>query len=98
MDRPERQPLSNELEALEAQLAALTLQVAALRNQINEQPGEPTDVTRSPRVGDWVQFFIRGRSAEGVVIGRTAQRIRIRQNGNSHIILRAPHNVIIISP
>jgi hypothetical protein len=92
MDRRTRTPINQELEALERELASLTLRVAEIRSRVGEEGRGP----RTPQVGDRVRFFIRGRNAEGVVIGITAHRIRIRQDTTSHIFLRAPQNVILL--
>jgi hypothetical protein len=95
MDRRSRRPLTTELEALEQDLAALTLCVATLRReQSNTRPA----VTRVPIVGDRVRFYLAGRhSAEGVIIGITAHRIRIRQDITNHVLLRAPQNITILT-
>ena len=91
MDRRSRRPIDNELENLERELATLTLRVAAIRNQVNTASNP---IGRIARVGDRVRFHIAGQgNTEGVVIGTTAHRLRIRQDRSSHIFLRAPHNV-----
>jgi hypothetical protein len=95
MDRRPQRALTTELEALEQDLAALNLRVAAIRGQINPRP--TVTRTRTPLVGDRVRFYLAGRqSAEGVVIGITAHRIRIRQDNTNHVFLRAPHNITIL--
>ena len=70
------------------QQLALSIRVAALRNR------QDTVTERRLRIGDRVRFTFAGRhNAEGEVIGTTAQRIRIREDNTSNVILRAPHNV-----
>jgi hypothetical protein len=94
MDRRPRRPINNEWQALEQDLAALTLRVAAIRRRVNPSP---TSNQRLPTVGDRVRFHLAGRdSAEGVIIGITAHRVRIRQDSTHHVFLRAPHNITII--
>ena len=88
--RPDRD-INDELADLEEQLAALTLRVAAIRTL--------TTVAHhlSPEIGDRVRFRIVGRGNHtGVVVGRTAQRIQIRQDETNHIFLRAPNNVTVL--
>jgi hypothetical protein len=97
MDRRPRRPINTELQALEQDLAALTLRVAALRRQVNPNPS-PTSNQRLPTIGDRLRFHLAGRdSAEGVIIGITAHRVRIRQDSTRHVFLRAPHNITIIT-
>ena len=85
-------PLSTELEELERELAALTLRVAALRNRNNTDPAR-----RVPSVGARVRFFIANQGyTEGVIIGITPQRLRVRQDTTNHQFLRAPHNVTLL--
>jgi hypothetical protein len=94
MNRRPRRPLNEELADLEQQLASLTLRVAEIRSQIN--PGS-TRLPRTPTIGDRVRFHIAGQgNVEGIIIGATEHRVRIRQDGSSHIILRAPHNVTVL--
>jgi hypothetical protein len=88
--------IQEELQQLEAALAALTLQVAHLRSQAAGR----TDISpsidengREIRIGDPVSFKLAGQLTEGIVIGLTPHRIRIRQDRTHHIFLRAPHNV-----
>ena len=84
--------IDTELQQLERELAALTIRVAALRNRSN------TTTQRSFQIGDRVRFTFGGRhDAEGIIIGTTAQRLRIREIATSNIVLRAPHNVTYIS-
>ena len=86
--RTPRTEIDTELQQLEQELTALTIRVAALRNR------QDTVIERRLRIGDRVLFTFAGRhDAEGEVIGTTAQRIRIREDNTSNIILRAPHNV-----
>ena len=92
MNRQNRaRPINTELAELEEQLAALTLRVAQLRARADAE----TQVTPRPiTTGDRVRFRIIGQGyAEGVIIGITATRVRIRQDTTNHIFLRAPHNV-----
>lgn len=95
MNRPNRaRPIASELAELEEQLAALTLRVAQLRARSN---AENTEALRVPTVGDRVRFYIAGQGyADGVIIGITASRVRIRQERTNHIFLRAPHNVTLL--
>ena len=86
--RVTRRELDTELQQLEQELAALSIRVAELRNR------RDTVAERGLRIGDRVRFTFEGRhNAEGEIIGTTAQRIRIREDRTSNIILRAPHNV-----
>jgi hypothetical protein len=93
--RPRRpSPINTELQALEQDLAALTLRVAEIRRRVTPRPRRNQ---RLPIVGDRVRFHLAGRySAEGVIIGITAHRVRIRQDSTHHVFLRAPQNVSII--
>ena len=88
-----RQPLETELHELETELAALTIRVASLRHRINTTD---TSTARQPSIGDSVRFQIRGRDTEGIIIGLTTHRIRIKQNTTSHTYLRAPSNVTLL--
>ena len=91
--RPQRH-INTELEELERELAALTLRVAEIRNRAN---ADSTSTVRVPNIGDRVRFRINGKgNVEGVIIGITTHRLRIRQDSTSYIILRAPHNVTLI--
>jgi hypothetical protein len=93
MDRRQRRPLNAELRSLEQELAALTLRVAAIRNQVTTEDDTP----HTPSIGDRVRFYLVGTiQAEGIIIGTTAHRVRIRQDRTGHIILRAPHNVTLL--
>lgn len=83
-------PINTELAELEEQLAALTLRVAQLRARAD---AETPPIQRPLTIGDRVQFIISGRRYEGIIIGITASRVRIRQDATHHIFLRAPHNV-----
>jgi uncharacterized Fe-S cluster-containing radical SAM superfamily enzyme len=92
MNRRPRRPLQTQLADLETELAALTIRVAHLRTQVTE-----TSSPLTPNIGERVRFRIVGQGyAEGIVIARTAQRIRIRQDTTDHIFLRAPHKVTIL--
>ena len=101
MDRRPRN-LNTELADLERDLAALTLRVASLRNAANTKQLPPPRVPprrREPVVGDYVRFHIKHQGyADGVVIGVTPQRVRIRRIGTPGIFLRAPHNVSVRPP
>jgi hypothetical protein len=93
MNRKPNRPLNTELADLERELAALTLQVAAIRDQVNTGP----PITRClPSIGDRVRFNVAGADSEGVIVGITARRVRIRQDVTGHTVLRAPHNVTLI--
>ena len=95
MNRRSNRVLTDELTELEEQLVALSLRVAAIRNLNDTATAQAP--RRSPIIGDRVRFGIVGRGNHtGIVIGVTAQRIRIRQDDTSHIFLRAPHNVTVL--
>ena len=86
--RAPRRSLTTKLQDLQNDLAALTLRVAAL--QRHPDSASPSSFVLGARV----RFFIPGQGpAFGVIIGITAQRVRIRADITSHIFLRAPHNV-----
>jgi hypothetical protein len=88
-NRRQGRPLNDKLHSLEQDLASLTLRVAAIRNRTNRD-----SIIRPLSIGDRVHFNIAGRGrAEGVIVGITAQRIRIQQDITLNIFLRAPHNV-----
>ena len=102
MDRRPRN-LDTELSALERDLAALTLRVATLRHAANTEQHPPRPPLpprrREPVLGDRVRFHIKHQGyAEGVVIGVTPQRVRIRRVDTAGIFLRAPHNVTVLQP
>jgi transcription elongation factor len=96
MARNNRSNIDSELEELQQELAALTVRVAAIRNRSNTNRANIRQ--RSPQIGDRVRFTVAGYQghSEGTVVGITAHRIRIQEDGRNHIYLRAPHNVRII--
>jgi hypothetical protein len=96
MDRRGRRTISitNELQQVEADLAALTLRVAQLRHQAGRNASPPHENEQAIRVGDQVSFKLAGQNTEGIVIGITAHRVRIRQDRTNHIFLRSPRNVV----
>jgi hypothetical protein len=98
MRRPNRRSSATEsdLEQLERELAALTLRVAAIRRSLPAQHINPI-ATRPFTIGDRVQFVLEQRRAEGIVVGITPQRIRIRESNTGHIFLRAPHNIHLLN-
>ena len=91
--------IESELQQLEAELANLTLRVSALRRRSSVE-SNPRAATApfTPRIGDKVQFNIGNRAGlvEGVIIGITPQRVRIREKGTSNTYLRAPHKIHFI--
>lgn len=94
MSRGQQRPIDAELQELQQELAALTLRVAAIRNRATSQSSTGG---HTPIIGDRVSFKIAGEGyTEGVVVGNTAQRLRIRQDRTSNIFLRAPSNVKIL--
>ena len=82
-----RRPLNEEIRDLQLELEALTIRLAVLEDRADDAQ------QRSLTIGDRVSFQIAGRYAEGVIIGSTAQRVRIRANGTLQVYLRAEHNV-----
>ena len=91
MNRRPRRPIDDKLEDLERELAALTVRVAAIRTRANKQSPDPRPALT---IGTRVRFHITGQGqVEGVIVGETPQRIRVRQTSTGHIYLRAPSNV-----
>lgn len=84
---------SDTLQEIEEALQALTLRVAELRS--TQSPLDPPQ-PREPSIGDRVRFVINGNVTEGIIIGRTPQRVKIKVTGKRGYYLRAPHNVTII--
>ena len=82
-----RRPLNEEIRDLQLELEALTIRLAVLEDRADDAQQRPLII------GDRVSFQIAGRYAEGVIIGSTAQRVRIRANSTLQVYLRAEHNV-----
>lgn len=84
-------PLPEELDDIEATIYELTQRLAEIRVRTN------THLPAVPTTGDRVQIIIPGVGpVEGIVVGRTPQRIKVRVPGRRGTYLRAPHNVTIL--
>jgi hypothetical protein len=87
--RTRRELVNQEIGRIQEELSQLSIRLGSLQDL-----DEPT-TQREFRVGDQVRFYLNGEGyVEGVFAGRTAQRVRIRYNGN--IYIRAPHNVTLV--
>jgi hypothetical protein len=90
--------LTAELHEVQRHLACLTLRVAEITNEIAAQGDEPSpNTTRPLRIGDRVSFVVRGRLTYGTVVIITTHRVKIRQDQTNYIIIRAPHNVTLLT-
>ena len=95
----DNRPIESELQQLEADLANLTLRVSALWHRASIEQDTRTGIRSfTPKIGDKVQFNISNRAGlvEGIIIGITPQRVRIREKGTSNTYLRAPHKIHFI--
>mgnify|MGYP003476915557 FL=1 len=94
---PRRTLLDQDLQQLEAELQLLSLRVRQLR----EEQGLLEDPLRAPpkelQIGDRVRFRSIGIGRKGTIVAITAQRVRIQLDGSANSVLRAPHNVTVIS-
>jgi hypothetical protein len=90
--------LTAELHEVQQHLAHLTLRVAEITNEIAAQGDEPPPGTNRPlRIGDRVKFVVRGRQTYGTIATITTHRVKIRQDQTNYIIIRAPHNVTLLT-
>jgi hypothetical protein len=92
MNTRPRRTLQEELQTLEQELDALTNRVAAIRLLVAADHAQP----RLPLVGDRVRFLVAGTYTEGVIIGITAHRVRIRQDTTNRVFLRSPNNITFL--
>ena len=93
---PRRTLLDQDLQQLEAELQLLSLRVRQLREEQGLPEDAPRELPKELQVGDRVRFRSIGISRKGTVVALTAQRVRIKPDGSSNSVLRAPHNVTVI--
>jgi hypothetical protein len=87
--RTRREEINQEIRRIQNELSQLAIRLGSL-----EDRGD-TPATRELQIGDRVRFYLRGEGyVEGVVAGKTAQRVRVRYSGN--IYIRAFHNVTLL--
>jgi uncharacterized Fe-S cluster-containing radical SAM superfamily enzyme len=90
----DRRPLEKELRDIEIELRRLTLRVSEARQLEARRQSQP----REPVVGDRVRIRIVGTGqVDGTVVGITKQRVKVRPNGTTDVVLRAPKNVVLIT-
>ena len=94
MDRGRpRGSLEEDLRHIKAELRRLTLRVSEARQLEASQRNQP----REPEIGDRVRIRILGTGqVEGTIVGITARRLRIKPDGATDTVLRAPHNATLI--
>ena len=94
MDRGRpRRSLQEDLLHIENELKRLTVRVSEARQREVRRRSNP----RGPRIGDRVRIRILGSGqVEGTIVAITARRLRIKPDGATGTVLRAPHNAEII--
>jgi hypothetical protein len=86
--RTRRENLNQEIRRIQEDLSQLSVRLGELQDR-EDAP------QRNPQIGDRVRFYLNGAGyVEGVFVGRTAHRVRVRYEGNTYI--RAPHNIALI--
>jgi hypothetical protein len=100
MNRRQRilSPEDQELLELQEALSALTVRVAELRNRRTTITNEAQPISNNQGfvIGARVHYHLNGFYAEGVIVGRTPQRYRIRDTNTGHIYLRSGTTITLI--
>ena len=93
---PRRTILDRDLQQLETELQLLSLRVRQLREEQGLLEDPPREPPKELQIGDQVRFRSLGIGRKGTVVAITAQRVRIRPDGTTSTVLRAPHNVTVL--
>ena len=93
MERGRSRGSLEDLRHIEAELRRLTLRVSEARQLEARRRSQP----REPSAGDRFRIRILGTGqVEGTIVATTARRLRIKPDGTTDTVLRAPKNVVLI--